>query len=235
MNFIKKAWLIPLLIVIVIALIAIFYRGNFFSQDEPLSREAVSDQIEKMYEGTVDKIKVQKGVYIAELTRTDAVYQVEVDMVSGNILSLKQLTEVEEKSQKVLSETEVTDIIAEHYDSEIERMTLNDEAEEVVYEVEVVEDQALVKIIIDALSGEVISEEPQGETDPKALISREQAVKIAFTQLKGDVEYVEFKQTENGGFYLIEIEQNNDNGKNLEAVIQIHAITGEILSVVWDD
>lgn len=235
MNVIKKAWLIPLLIIIIIVLIAIFYKGNFFSQDEPLSRKAVSDQIERMYEGTVDKINIKKGVYIAELTRTDAVYQVEVDMVSGNILALKQLTEVEAKSPNVLSEDEVKEIIAEHYESEIERLILNDETEEIVYEVEVVEDQALVKVVLDALSGEIISTETQGETDPQALISREQAIKIAFTQLKGDVEYVEFKETENGGFYLIEIEQNNDNGKNLEAVIQIHAITGEILSVVWDD
>lgn len=235
MNFIKKAWLIPLLLVIGIVFIGIFYMGNFFSQDEPLSREAIGDQIERMYEGTVDNIHIKKGVYIAEMTRANAVYQVEVDIVSGNILSLEQLSEVEVKEKKVLSEDKVKEIIAKDYDNEIERMTLNDEVEIPVYEVEVVKDQALVKIVVDAITGEVISAVSQGATDPHALISREQAVNIAFTQLKGDVEYVEFKPTEDGGFYLIEIEQNNDNGKNLEAVIQIHAITGDILSVVWDD
>ena len=45
------------------------------------------------------------------------------------------------------------------------------------------------------------------------------------------MEYVTFEQTDDGGYYLVEIEQDNEEGEDLEAVFQIHAITGEIISV----
>ena len=36
-----------------------------------------------------------------------------------------------------------------------------------------------------------------------------------------------FEQTDDGGYYLVEIEQDNDEGDDLEAVFQIHAISGK--------
>jgi len=63
------------------------------------------------------------------------------------------------------------------------------------------------------------------------LISEKQAMKIALGQLKGEVEDIEFVRTNDGGYYLVEIDDNKDN----EATFQIHAISGKILSVTWDD
>ncbi|MBO1912485.1 PepSY domain-containing protein, partial [Microvirga sp. 3-52] len=121
------------------------------------------------------------------------------------------------------------------YTGEIERLSLNKNKEQPVYDAEVVKEKALVELQVDALTGEIISEKMKETTTKDVLITREQAIKIALGQLKGEVEYVVFEKTDDGGYYLVEIEQDNEDADDLEAVFHIHAITGEILFVEWDD
>jgi len=94
-------------------------------------------------------------------------------------------------------------------------------------------------LVVNAFTGEVLSEtvknEPVEEEPTKnVIITKEQAIDIALGQLKGDVDKVEFESTSEGGFYLIEIEQDNKDADDIEAVFQIHAISGKIMSVTWD-
>lgn len=239
MNIVKKPWFIPLVFTSIILVVGILYIGNLLSKEEQMSSDEIQSQLETMYGGTVDHLAMENDIYIAEMTRAGAVYTAEIDAVSGSVLSMNQLSEmkVEPKpeSQKILSEEDIRKTIAKDYEKEIERISLNEKGDVPVYEVDAVKNQELVKVVVDAISGKIISAKPQGTTSQNALITREQAIEIAFTQLKGEVEYVEFKQTDDGGFYQIEIEQDNDDEDDLEAVIEIHAITGKIISVVWDD
>lgn len=238
MNIVKKTWFIPLLVTSVILVIGILYIGGLSSKEEQLSREEIQSQLEAMYEGTVDSLVMENGIYIAEMTRVGAVYTAEVDAVSGNVLSMKQLSEVKEEQEqsKILSEEEIRKVITKEYEDEIERISLNKKGDTPIYEVEAVKNQELVKVVVDAISGEIISAEPQGTTGENVLITREEAIEIALEQLYGEVEYVKFEQTDDGGFYFVEIEQDDDDdGDDLEAVFQIHAITGKIISVEWDD
>ncbi|REB06136.1 hypothetical protein DVB69_13900 [Sporosarcina sp. BI001-red] len=66
------------------------------------------------------------------------------------------------------------------------------------------------------------------------IISKQQAIKIALGQLNGEVDDVDFVNTSEGGYYLVEIEIDVDDGPD-EATYQIHAISGKIMSVTWDD
>ena len=243
MNIVRKTWFIPLLFAGIILVVGIIYIGSLLSKEEQISSDEIQTQLEVMYEGTVDSLVMENGVYIAEMTRAGAVYAAEVDAVTGSVLSMNQLSEmvVEPESEpepeppEVLSEEEIRKVIAKEYEDEIERISLNKKSDAPFYEVEAVKNQVLVKVKVDAITGGIISAEPQEATSNNALISREQAIEIALGQLNGEVEDVEFEQTDDGGFYLIEIEQDNDEGDDVEAVIQIHAITGEVITVDWDD
>lgn len=207
MNLIKKRWFIPLIFVIVGVSAAGLYIVSLFEEEEYLSSDEITSRLEQMYEGTVDKIDEKKDFYIAEMTRAGAVYAVEVDAVDGNVLSMKHLRDVEE----------VTAIVDEVISEEEEQEPVVEESEQPV-----------------APEENVI---PASEEAPasQVSISKEEAIEIAFTQLRGDVESFEFENTSDGGFYLIEIEQDNDDGDDYEAIIQVHAITGEVMSVKWDN
>ncbi|WP_313892665.1 PepSY domain-containing protein [Psychrobacillus sp.] len=71
------------------------------------------------------------------------------------------------------------------------------------------------------------------------LISEEQAIKIAQQQHKGTKESISFVKTNEGGYYLISIksgapEAGTKESSKGKATIQVHAISGKILSVTLE-
>jgi len=230
----KKTWLLPVLMAILILGAVGLYIGSLLTKEAPLSESEIRTQLENSYGGTIDTLSMEKDVYIAEMTRNGARYSAKIDVMTGKVLSLIQLSEPQENLPKVLSEEEVREVIAQKYPGEIERISLNPSMEPPVYEVELAKEQALVTVVIDAFEGEITSETVKETTVENVLITKEKAVEIALGQLQGEVEYVVFEKTKDGGYYLVEIEQDNEDSDDLEAVFQIHAISGEILSVTWD-
>lgn len=69
------------------------------------------------------------------------------------------------------------------------------------------------------------------EEEPPKNITSEEAIKIALDTVYGEVDDVDLEDENGQLYYFIEIETNDD----LEAEIQIHAISGEVISIEWDD
>nr|WP_306813016.1 PepSY domain-containing protein [Paenibacillus soyae] len=65
-------------------------------------------------------------------------------------------------------------------------------------------------------------------TQKPSLLSAEEAGKLASSHVQGTVDNVERGE---GGDYLVEIETNDGR----EAVVQVNAISGAVMSVSWDD
>ncbi|AOV08978.1 PepSY domain-containing protein [Sporosarcina ureilytica] len=234
MKVLKKQWLLPLLVTILLLVFGVIYIQGLFTNEEQMTKEEIQQQLEMMYEGTVGELTFQDGVYSTEITRPGGIYETKINAENGQVLSMSLINKIEVKEPELLSEQEVRDIVVKKYHNDIERLSHDDTGEIPVYNVEVAKDQALLKVVVDAKSGEVISEEKQPTTTKNTLITRERAIDIALKQLRGEVEFVEFHDRDDGGYYLVEIEQDNDDD-DIEAIFQIHAITGKIMSVKWDD
>ena len=67
------------------------------------------------------------------------------------------------------------------------------------------------------------------ENATRPLLSKEQVVDIALKEVPGEVDSVEFVKNAEGGIYFVEIEQEDD------VTVQVHAITGEIIVIQYDD
>jgi len=91
----------------------------------------------------------------------------------------------------------------------------------------------------------VKTEEKKTEVTEKpitVLITADEALKIANQQVKGIVESNSFVKSNEGGYYLIvmtapKTEETKDTtvkDKKTKATIQVHAISGKILSVTWE-
>lgn len=88
------------------------------------------------------------------------------------------------------------------------------------------------------------TKKPETETKPEkpttVLITEEQAIKKALQQQKGIVESSSFVKTNEGGYYLIVMKStmaesdSKESTKKTKATIQVHAISGKILSVTWE-
>lgn len=231
----KKRWLLPTIITIVILAAGGLYIGSILTKEDSLSDSDIRTQLENRYGGQVDQLSLEGNIYFAEMTRNGTTYSAEVDALSGKVLSLIQTGELKKESPKILSEKEAREVIAQKYPGEIERISLNESQEIPVYEAEIAKEQELILVTVDALAGEITSETVKETSVENAHITREEAIKIALGELKGEVEYITFEQTEDGGFYLVEIEQDNEEESDLEAVFKIHAISGKIMGVTWND
>lgn len=71
------------------------------------------------------------------------------------------------------------------------------------------------------------SPEPQPEETP---LTEAEATEIALREVDGQVDDVDTGESNGEPFFLVEIER--DDG---EAVVQVHAITGEIMTITWDE
>ncbi|ANF96810.1 PepSY domain-containing protein [Paenibacillus bovis] len=72
-----------------------------------------------------------------------------------------------------------------------------------------------------------------GNVSPSGVISAEKAEQIALRQVQGTVDDTDYEHGDKQGqrYYLVEIDTADDR----EATVQINAISGEVMSVTWDD
>ena len=93
----------------------------------------------------------------------------------------------------------------------------------------------------DTNDGETTSDpQPDSQVEPKPstptteqkpiLLTEQQVISIASAQFTGEIEDVDFENAADGGYYLVEIDTAEE-----EVTVQIHAITGKILSVSFDE
>ena len=158
-----------------------------------------------------------------------------------------------------LSEQEVITRVESLYNGKVEEVTKEDAHYNVifadgsnVYEVQVDEEQGTFQdlnlILIrndgaevavdnnaanqksDANSSTAPNSEAGTSSTSATRITAQDAQSLALQQMTGELEEIEYFQSADGGYYIIEI----DDGE-IEASFQIHAITGKILSVVYDD
>jgi len=80
------------------------------------------------------------------------------------------------------------------------------------------------------IAGSYSAPEKEQTTPTTKVLTDEEAIAIANKELKGEVDALSYRSTSDGGYYLIEID-----GDEAEAVFQIHALSGEILSITWDE
>ena len=229
MKVIKKPWFIPILMSIAILSAGGLYIKSMISDEKALPEKVVLAKLENMYSGTVRILLKKDGLYEAEITKGEAVYKAEVDSKTGEVLSLIQTSETNKPTPPLISEVELREVIATQYTGTVERISLDKKKEPPKYKVEIANEQSLKSIEINAVTGEVLSEKTKETTSENAVITKKQAIKIAHEQLEGEVEYISYEMTNDGGYYLVEIESHEE-----EALFQIHAISGKILSVTWD-
>ena len=235
-NYKKKTWFIPTLLTIVILTVGVLYIASLINKKEPIAADEIRTRLENMYGGTVDRISRGGDVYQVDMTRSGASYSASVNAATGSVISIVQTSEMkgEITQPHVLSETEVKEVLSEKYTGTAERISLNISGKAPVYEVMLSKDPKFTQVTVDATTGAILSEVVKKTTGVNALITKEQAIKIALGQLKkeqvDEVDDVSYEKSEEGGYYLIEIDTIDDR----EATFQIHAISGKIMSVTWE-
>lgn len=218
------------LIVVIVAVMAL--RGG----GETMAAADVEAKLTGMYGGEIRDIVQDGDVYRATLERNDGVFEAVVDSDGGAIIAMEKTESVDP-----IPEADMKAKIAEQYGSEPSSIALKDN----VYSATVEDETRTTEAEYDAVTGEQIDEsvtekEPAKEETPPAQeapkpsvrLTPSEAANIALNEIPGELDDdIEFEETQDGGYYMVQVEAGDDR----EADIQVHAITGEILTVSWDD
>lgn len=199
--------------------------------NKPLTEEEVKTVIQEQYEGEIGRIQLIDDEYMVEIRSEKGVYDLRLNSRTGEVTSLEQ-TENFKTKEEFLTEKQVRDIILTHTDGKIESMKLVEEKESFVYKAVIAKETETINMIIDAENGKILSLSSENSEDISKNITEKQAGVIAIKHVNGGkIDDIELKKNKQTSYYLVEIEFGDEK----EASVQVNAISGEIMSVIWDD
>ncbi len=201
------------------------------SAAEALTKEGAKKLIEDRYGGNVSFLQAEKQVYYAQLDIQNHSYEVKVDAKTGRILAIQWIETHEGGPSAALTEEEIREIILSNTPGELISFDKIASDGKTNYKGTVKDKNGnTTTVTVDGENGRVLSANTSPANPPRRL-SEKEAIAIAQKEVKGNLDDVDL-ETENGQtFYLVEIKTADDR----EATVQIHAITGAVMSVTWDD
>jgi uncharacterized membrane protein YkoI len=195
-------------------------------QADALTKEAVEEAVLEQYPGEVINTTLLGDVYKMQLKTETGLYVLKVDSLNGEIVSLELL------NKNVVSVVENKDIQTKEDTSKENAPTSNLPIEENdspngTVETEPSGSSSTIAVIPNANAP--IGKNPSVESNK--IITIEQATAIATKHVNGIVDDIELRKLSKESYYLVEIDTVNGR----EVVVQVNAITGIIMSVIWDD
>ena len=242
-----KKWAPTIIGVVAVVGILLFSLQQIFIKTT-LTEQEIINRVESLYNGSVEDITKNGRHYNVVFSDSTKVYEVVVDEEQGTFHDLKFIAD---RAGSLTAEAETND--SELTTNEVSNSTENQEV--VANDPEQTPPTSKPTASNPApnpgsSNSSSVGSSPNtsnnsgasssgtqapapAQTPPPATparISEAAANQIALQQLNGEIDDTEFYSTADGGYYIVDIETEEQ-----EASFQIHAITGKILSVVYDD
>ncbi|WP_243355228.1 PepSY domain-containing protein [Bacillus litorisediminis] len=216
-------------------LTAVWQIGQAFTSKELLTEEEASSLVQDKYNGRMIEISERSGIFQIKFSTDAGEYTVEISRETGEIRNLIKLDQESPVPKKVWSQAEIREQVAQQEKGEIEKVEQKQEGENLIYSVVVRSETQITTLKIDAYTGETVDtiteEIKQPEEEPAKRLTESEAVEIALQRVEGEVDDVELEQSNGVIYYLIEVEREEEE----DATVQVNALSGEIMSVTWED
>jgi uncharacterized membrane protein YkoI len=207
-----KRWLSIITIVMVVGLFTVvgLVWKPWVDQAEALTKDAVEKAVLEQYPGKVITTTLVDDVYKMQLKTDTGLYALKIDSLNGEIVSLELL------NKNVVSVVENKELDTKNTPTEgnppISGTTENGSTTNKAPTVHTPTDN-------------------KAKNEPTKILTTEQATALSTKHVNGTVDDIELRESSKESYYLVEI----DAADGREAVVQVNAITGVIMSVIWDD
>lgn len=200
--------------VFLVVMFAVWQVSRVMTSAQPLTAEEATQKVQELYKGDIVRVKEGTDLYLITIVLDTGTYEIEIDRKSGDIASMtrtKKGVASNEGAQKEATEEE-----------QIENPPNNSQEKEPSNQGGTREKQGTPQA----------DDNSNAKPETPRSITEQEAIEIALKQLSGEVDDVELEQSGGHTYYLVEIERE---GEEAEATIKINAISGEVMSVFWDD
>jgi uncharacterized membrane protein YkoI len=227
-------WVTICSIIIVIVFVSWQQFGKLSPSADMLTEQEAQKLVQDRYQGEVTLLKLADQRYQIELLKQNKFYAIKLDAKSGKILSFNESTKStapipDSPSIIGLPEEELKQIVLNAVKGSLVSFEKVDANQQSSYKAIVKDADNQSTIIVDAVSGAILSISSEINQPPKRLTEKE-AVIIATSQVQGEIDDIWLDSQGDQTFYFVKIETSDDR----DATVQIHAITGDVI-VSWDD
>ncbi len=160
-----------------------------------------------------------------ELSKDGYKYHIVVEAKDGKISQMERTDLVGLKQKDLISESDLKQLIKKNYQGKIVQTLLKAKKDTPVYQVQIIDQNRKLNILVDATTGEILSEIQEDTKTNHTIISKKEAQQIATKKLNGAIRDTTYFETSSGGYYLVDIEANGT-----VETFQIHAVTGKVMS-----
>ncbi|MER2076253.1 PepSY domain-containing protein [Psychrobacillus psychrotolerans] len=236
MKISKNGYIIGGVTLIILIVVGVLWLSPFSSK--PLTEEELKSAALTKYPGEIIRTTKSENEYEIDMQMENGVYAISMDTNNGTILSLKQIsTEEVPLAVETLTEAQIKKKIATQ--GEIQSVLFINEKNP-YYEVVVHKENVEFNLKVDPYNGAIIdsSQAPVAPVSTEnILITEKEALTIAATHLKGiaDDDAELHQPTGQPPYYLVEVEIENGEEEDREAVVEVDAYTGKVKSVNWEN
>ena len=204
---INRVLVVSVLLVIGIICLSL-YAYNQIMTKTTFGEAEIRNRVESLFNGEVQSVMKRNEQYEVKFSKNDFLYEVTVDVTEGTFSKIELIKEGKNKSQPIEKEEQA-------------------QTEKQVEEEVQVETETPVEKNTEENANEQSTNEKTEVVKP---LTKQEVTKIARSKFGGEVEEIQFVDTNDGGYYNVEIENDED-----DATLQIHALTGAILTITYDD
>ncbi|MEK5205735.1 MULTISPECIES: PepSY domain-containing protein [unclassified Psychrobacillus] len=237
MKISKNGYIIGGVTLIILIVVGVLWLSPFSSKS--LTEEELKSVALTKYPGEIIRTTKSENEYEIDMQMENGVYAISMDTNNGTILSLKQIaTEEVPLAVETLTEAQIKKKIATQ--GEIQSVLFINEKNP-YYEVVVHKENVEFNLKVDPYNGAIIDSSQSPIEDPVSteniLITEKEALTIAATHLKGtaDDDAELHQPTGQPPYYLVEVEIENGEEEDREAVVEVDAYTGKVKSVNWEN
>ncbi|MEK3952211.1 PepSY domain-containing protein [Psychrobacillus sp. FSL K6-1464] len=237
MKISKNGYIIGGVTLIILIVVGVLWLSPFSSK--PLTEEELKSAALTKYPGEIIRTTKSENEYEIDMQMENGVYAISMDTNNGTILSLKQIaTEEVPLAVETLTEAQIKKKIA--IQGEIQSVLFINEKNP-YYEVVVHKGNVEFNLKVDPYNGAIIDSSQAPVEAPVSteniLITEKEALTIAADHLKGmaDDDAELHQPTGQPPYYLVEVEIENGEEEDREAVVEVDAYTGKVKSVNWEN
>ncbi|WP_411747323.1 PepSY domain-containing protein [Psychrobacillus psychrotolerans] len=237
MKISKNGYIIGGVTLIILIVVGVLWLSPFSSK--PLTEEELKSAALTKYPGEIIRTTKSENEYEIDMQMENGVYAISMDTNNGTILSLKQIaTEEVPLAVETLTEAQIKKKIATQ--GEIQSVLFINEKNP-YYEVVVHKGNVEFNLKVDPYNGAIIDSSQAPVEAPVSteniLITEKEALTIAADHLKGmaDDDAELHQPTGQPPYYLVEVEIENGEEEDREAVVEVDAYTGKVKSVNWEN
>ncbi|MCJ8008176.1 PepSY domain-containing protein [Lederbergia wuyishanensis] len=219
---------------VLVLFVVIWQLTKIVTSASPLSADEASKLVKERYNGNVVQINKLENKYKVTFELETGTYVVEVNRKTGDVDSLTRTSQNNLPENTMKTEAEIRGLVKQQQNGDITNIEKKVEDDGTYYYASIQQGSEETTYKIDAFNGKIMESTTQKGKQPTTtnkILTKEKAAQIALKNVSGKVDDIEFEQSNGVTYFLVEVDRENDK----DATVQINAISGEIMSITWDD